>query len=239
MNNPLPRIDPEFKALIPPLSPEEYAQLEQNILSAKKCRDAIVTWDGIIIDGHNRFNICVMNGIPFEIKAMNFDSRDEAMIWMLDNQLGRRNLSDVMKIELAMEKTKMLKQQAKENLKRGGRHKQGADKPLSEVSNPKKPINVRKAVANMAGVSEGTVHNYTQLPQQLKEAVKRGELTIDAARRLHPNEIRKQLSYVDKMITYLERHIPNQDDETVKQEIKEKILHLQSQIKNLTRIHAD
>ena len=50
MTNPIPRIDPEFKALIPPLSPEEYTQLEHNILAYKRCRDAIVTWDGTIVD---------------------------------------------------------------------------------------------------------------------------------------------------------------------------------------------
>ena len=106
----LPKIDPEFKALIPPMSPEEYKQLEQNILAHKKCRDAIILWDDTIVDGHNRFRICAEHGIKFQIKHMDFGSREEAMIWILDNQLGRRNLTDAMRIELAMSKVEMLKQ---------------------------------------------------------------------------------------------------------------------------------
>ena len=75
----IPRIDPEFQALIPPISEGEYRQLEQNILSARRCRDAIVLWDGVIVDGHNRFKICLEHGIEFEIKDMSFDSRDDAI----------------------------------------------------------------------------------------------------------------------------------------------------------------
>ena len=62
----LPNIDPEFKGLIPPLQADEREQLEQNILQACKCHDAIVLWDGKIIDGHNRYEICVKHGIEFE-----------------------------------------------------------------------------------------------------------------------------------------------------------------------------
>ena len=58
-------IDPEFKALIPPLVPEELAQLEANIL-ADGCRDPLVTWRGILIDGHNRFEICSRHGLEFQ-----------------------------------------------------------------------------------------------------------------------------------------------------------------------------
>ena len=98
----LPQIDPELKSLIPPLSIEERIQLEQNILQARKCRDAIVLWQGIIIDGHNRYEICVKHGIEFEIIELPLPSREAAMVWILDNQLGRRNLHAAAKIELAL-----------------------------------------------------------------------------------------------------------------------------------------
>jgi len=87
-----PKIDPAFKKLIPPLSPEELAQLEANLV-AHGCRDPLVTWDGTLIDGHNRFEICTRLGIPFETVAMVFADADAAMDWMDANQLGRRNLS--------------------------------------------------------------------------------------------------------------------------------------------------
>lgn len=94
------QIDPEFKNLIPPLSPEEYAQLEANI-KADGCRDPIVLWNDFIIDGHNRHEICTKHGIAFECIRKRFESRDEAMDWMDANQLGRRNLSpDAFKLAL-------------------------------------------------------------------------------------------------------------------------------------------
>lgn len=85
------QIDAEFKELIPPLKPEEYEQLEKNILE-EGIRDAIVTWDSIILDGHNRYKIAQEHDLPFVEMPMNFANRNEAKDWMIDNQLGRRNL---------------------------------------------------------------------------------------------------------------------------------------------------
>ncbi|MEG4294684.1 hypothetical protein Q5692_38650 [Microcoleus sp. C2C3] len=88
------RIDPEFKALIPPLSPSEFASLEASILE-EGCRDALVVWteEKILIDGYNRYAICVAHGIPYQIVEMSFNSRNAVKVWMLLNQLGRRNLT--------------------------------------------------------------------------------------------------------------------------------------------------
>ena len=208
-----PRIDPEFKALIPPMSPEEYNQLEQNILSQRKCRDAIVVWGDTLVDGYNRMEICIRHGITFEIKEMHFDSRDEAKLWMLDNQLGRRNLTDAMRIELAISKTELLRQQARENQKRGGRMKPGFAKPLTESSNPEtEPINLRAAIANEAGLGEGTVQNYMQVAKhgtpELHEAVRCGEIKIDKARRLlDQNELQKKLKLANRVFYAIERNV--------------------------------
>ncbi|MCL2198666.1 MAG: hypothetical protein FWB80_07065, partial [Defluviitaleaceae bacterium] len=87
-----PIIDAEFKALMSPLSAEEYAQLEQNILAGKKCNDAILLWNGIIVDGMNRYAICAEHEIEFSVVDMSFDSREDVKIWIIENQLGRRNL---------------------------------------------------------------------------------------------------------------------------------------------------
>lgn len=87
-------VDPEFKALIPPLSPDEYSQLEANIL-ADGCRDPLVVWAGenVLIDGHNRYEICTRHGIGFNTVEHEFADRDAAMDWMDANQLGRRNIT--------------------------------------------------------------------------------------------------------------------------------------------------
>ena len=240
MTNPFPRIDPEFKALIPPLSPEEYAQLEQNILSAKKCHDAIILWDNIIIDGHNRFRICTAHGIQFEIVEMIFESRDEAKIWILDNQLGRRNLSDAMKIELAMSKTVMLKEQAAQNLKRGGRRKIGEKKPFSPAPEQNEvPVNVHKAVANDAGVSSGTVHAYNQIKKhgtpELIQAVKNGDMKINTAYRQLDTPNMKLLKRADKWLRYIEQEYPIEGDDEANAEIKEGLTELYNMLAEIRK----
>jgi hypothetical protein len=87
----------EIREYIIPLNEEEAAQLEQNILK-EGCREPLIVWerqDGqlILVDGHNRFKICEKNGIPFKIKKVAFKDLDEVKMWMIDNQMGRRNLT--------------------------------------------------------------------------------------------------------------------------------------------------
>lgn len=87
------RIDPEFKNLIRPLRREEYRQLELNLVM-EGCREAIVVWDGTIVDGHNRYEICNKLKIPYGVKEQVFPNRDAAIAWICSNQLGRRNISE-------------------------------------------------------------------------------------------------------------------------------------------------
>ncbi|MCL2198339.1 MAG: hypothetical protein FWB80_05410 [Defluviitaleaceae bacterium] len=205
------KIDPEFKALIPPLSDEEYAQLKENILHDKKCRDAIILWEGTIIDGHNRFNICETHGIKFMTKDMAFASREDAKVWIIENQLGRRNLCDAARIELALVKTELLREKAKINLKRGG-------KPLPKTTklHPKDVVNIQKATANEAGVSKGTVSRYTQIKEngdpELLAKVKSGELKIGTAHRMMTETV-SRLKQANKMYAYIEERFPFDDDE--------------------------
>lgn len=90
-------IDREFKNLIPAISPEERSQLEANLVEHGGARDPLVVWrDGdrdILIDGHNRYEICTRLDLPYEVEALEFVGRDEAADWIDRNQLGRRNLS--------------------------------------------------------------------------------------------------------------------------------------------------
>ncbi len=86
-------VDKEFKNLIRPLLKQEYLQLEANIL-ADGCRDPITTWQGIIIDGHNRYEICTRHRIPFQVVEMEFECREAVIAWICANQLGRRNITE-------------------------------------------------------------------------------------------------------------------------------------------------
>jgi N6-adenosine-specific RNA methylase IME4 len=140
------QIDAEFKALIPPLAPDELAQLEANILR-DGCRDPLVVWDGILIDGHNRHEICVRHGLPFETVEMEFDDREAAMDWMDANQLGRRNLSpDAFKLALGR----------RYNRTKKAAHGR-ADRDFSEdqIDTPK--ISTAAKLATQHSVSEATV----------------------------------------------------------------------------------
>lgn len=94
-------VDPEFRDLIPPLNEEELKLLEASLV-ADGCESPLIVWNGVIIDGHNRYAICRKHDIPFSIQEKNFDTREEVMLWMLRNQLGRRNLNNYQRSELAL-----------------------------------------------------------------------------------------------------------------------------------------
>jgi len=197
----LPKIDQEFKSLIPPLTPEEREQLEQNIISAKKCHDAIVLWDGIIVDGHNRFEICEKHGIEFEVVDLPLETREDVKVWILENQLARRNINDATRIDIALRKKELLKKKAKLNQSRP-RGKKGS----SKVSKPDfKEIDVQKILATEADVSVGTFNRYTQLlkkaPPDLLAQVKSGKLKIGTAHRIM--ETKKHLHNAGKKYEYI------------------------------------
>ena len=86
-------VDREFRSLIRPLLKDEYRHLEAALLT-DGCREPITVWKGTIVDGHNRYEICRRLGIPFDTQERHFDNREEAIIWICSNQLGRRNISD-------------------------------------------------------------------------------------------------------------------------------------------------
>ncbi len=87
------KIDHGFKTLIRPLQHKEYLQLEQNIIS-DGCHDPIKTWNGTIIDGHNRYEICIKHKIPFYVTELEFECREEVIAWICAQQLGRRNITE-------------------------------------------------------------------------------------------------------------------------------------------------
>lgn len=88
------KIDPEFQGKIPPLTFEELEQLEKNIVNDGKVINPIIVWNGLIVDGHNRYTILQKHpDIPYTVHEKEFADRYEAIIWICKNQLGRRNLT--------------------------------------------------------------------------------------------------------------------------------------------------
>ncbi|MBO4884507.1 MAG: hypothetical protein J5602_04280 [Clostridia bacterium] len=89
------KVDPEFAGKIPPISDEEFRQLRENILEAGEVYEPIVTWNGVIVDGHNRWKVIQENPeVRWRTREMEFADKWAAFSWMYRNQLGRRNLTD-------------------------------------------------------------------------------------------------------------------------------------------------
>ena len=87
----------ELQDFIMPLTSEEFKQLEYSIIQ-EGCRDSLIVWEkaeneNILVDGHNRYQICSEKEITFKIKKVKFADIEEVKAWMIDNQLGRRNLN--------------------------------------------------------------------------------------------------------------------------------------------------
>lgn len=147
------KIDEEFKSLIPPLTPEEYKQLEDNIIK-EGVRDAIVTWNGMIIDGHNRYNICKEHNIKFKTVEQKFDTpsneydRYEVINWIINNQLGRRNL-------IPAQKQYLMHKMVDNEENRGGDRRSKDFKTTTNVVLE----NSQKEVAKKLKIHENTVYN--------------------------------------------------------------------------------
>jgi len=141
-----------FQKALPPQTEEEINILEQSLLE-DGCLDPIRTWHNIIIDGHTRYDICHKKGIPFAVEEMDFKDEDEAFLWVLKNQLGRRNLPSFVKCELVLQFEPQLRREAKE--------KQGQRNDLSNILDncPKSEgsLNTRESLGELAGVAGKTV----------------------------------------------------------------------------------
>lgn len=167
-------IDPEFKALIPPLAPEELAQLEANIV-ADGCRDPLVTWRGILIDGHNRFAICSKHGLEFQTVEREFEDQSHVIEWIIRNQFGRRNLSAYERTKLALRLEEAI----------AGRSRQGSRTDLLQKSAESQPLDTRQEIAKAAGVSHDTVAKVKKIEAkatpEVKAALSTGALSINQA----------------------------------------------------------
>jgi len=157
------KISKEFEELIPPLTIEEEENLE-NSLKKEGCRDALVVWNGTIVDGHHRYKICKKYNIPFEVVEMDFEDVYDVKLWIIENQLARRNLIKAQRIELGLKYEDILREKAKKN--------QGTRTDLlPNLAKSLDPVNTREKVAKLAGVSHGTV-------DYMKKILKYGDPTL-------------------------------------------------------------
>ena len=177
------KIDSEFKELIPPLQPDERKQLEENIL-AEGCRDPLSVWDGVLIDGHNRYEICTKHGMAFDVHEVAFEDRSHAIEWIIRNQFGRRNLSDYTKGKLSLRLEEVIGKRMKAN-QRGG---QGGVLLVPKLAQAKIEVELpktRNELAKIAGVSHGNIDKIKKIAQ----AIEAGKLDKEVERKLEGREV--------------------------------------------------
>lgn len=170
------QIKKEFKELIPPLSQEEFKQLEENCLK-EGIRDAIVTWQGFIIDGHNRYQIAQRHNLEYQTIEKAFESENDVIEWMIRNQFGRRNLNNYQRSILALQLEDVFRIKAKEN--------QGYRNDILQNSAESYKIDTRKELSKIADVSHDTIMRVKAIeekaPEEVKEKLRTGDISINQA----------------------------------------------------------
>ena len=164
-------IDDGFRSLIPPLTDDEYRRLEASII-AEGVRDPIITWNGTIIDGHNRYRICQEHGIAFKTAERVFGSRDAAKIWIIENQFARRNLSAYDRSVLALQLEPLYEAEAKRRMLAGK-----AD-PTQKFAGGE----TREKLADIAGVSHETLRKVKAIETEAEKGNPSAVMARDALR---------------------------------------------------------
>ncbi len=190
-------VNEELKAYIDPLTPEEYEALERSILT-EGCRDALVLWGDVLVDGHNRYGICQKHGLPFQtVQNTRFKTLQDVHLWMIDQHLGRRSISDYLRGVLALRKKDIVDERRARST---ATTPTTADDPPFDVDDapassvfaapeealpPPVPLNSREAIARAARLSSSQVGMIEKIQKQaapeLVAAVKSGVISINTA----------------------------------------------------------
>ena len=187
-------VNEELKAYIDPLTPEEYESLERSIL-AEGCRDALVLWGDVLVDGHNRYGICQKHGLPFQtVQNTRFRSIDDVHLWMIDQHLGRRSISDFLRGVLALRKKDIVDQQRSRTPAEPVASSDPNDPPFdvdapaedaAPAMPPQAPLSSREAIARAARLSSNQVGMIEKIQKQaapeLVAALKSGVISINTA----------------------------------------------------------
>jgi hypothetical protein len=179
-------VNEELKAYIDPLTPEEYEALERSLL-AEGCRDALVLWGNVLVDGHNRYEICRKHGLPFQtVQHARFGSIEDVYLWMIDHHLGRRSVSTFQRGVLALRKRELLaERRSRETAAAAVQEAPAVDTPPPQPAAAPEPLDSREAVAKAARLSSSQVlmieKIHKQAAPEVVAAVKAGTISINAA----------------------------------------------------------
>ena len=180
-----PTILPELAELLPPLSGEQLAALEKDILQNGCYAPIIVNEDLVVVDGHNRQQICTRHDLPYKMAVFAFDDLLEAKQWALDTQKGRRNLDKWELGKIALKLRPEIEARAKANMSAGGGDQKSEDAKSGSATlpNPITPVDTRKELAASVGLGERTMGKVMQIdehaPAAVKEALDKKELSVN------------------------------------------------------------
>ena len=180
-------VNEELKAYIDPLTAEEFEALERSIL-AEGCRDALVLWGDMLVDGHNRYGICRKHGLPFQtVQNTRFQSLEDVQLWMIDQHLGRRSISEFQRGVLALRKREIVAaRRAQAATPNAVVADPGAQEDAASVDRAApEALDTREAVARAARLSSSQVVMIEKIQKQaapeVVAAVKAGTISINAA----------------------------------------------------------
>ena len=224
-----PTILPELAELLPPLSGEQFAALENDILQNGCYSPIIVNEDLVVIDGHNRQRICEQHGLPYRMAVFAFDDLLEAKQWALDTQKGRRNLDKWELGKIALRLKPEIEARAKANMSAGGgdQKSDAAKSGLTTLSNPIPTVNTRKELAGSVGIGEVTMGKVMQIdehaPAAVKEALDKKELSVNQGYNITrqvqdlPEEEREQAALAAVEVEKAKKEIREKDAEIDRQ----------------------
>jgi hypothetical protein len=179
-------VNEELKAYIDPLTPDEHAALERSIL-AEGCRDALVLWGDVLVDGHNRYGICQKHGLSFQtVQNTRFQSMADVHLWMIDQHLGRRSVSDFQRGVLALRKREIWAERRAHAIAATA----DTDAPPFSAdpqmdATEANPLKSRSDIAKAARLSSSQVVQIEKIQKQavpeLVAAIKAGTISLNAA----------------------------------------------------------
>jgi len=192
------KIDEELRNLIPSLSYDEFSELEKSVLE-EGIRDPICVWGLTIIDGHHRYELAKKHNLPFDMRQISFANKAEAKIWMLTNQIARRNINRFVRAEMAIQLEHLYAEKAKAindelNPKMFGlEHEADVDKLKTDT---------RKEIAKAADVSHGFIFNVKQIlarnpDEETLTKLRSGELKV--------GEVQKTMRKEEKILARQEK----------------------------------
>lgn len=195
------QINDELRTYIDPLTTEEYEALERSLLE-EGCRDALVLWGDVLVDGHNRYALCTKHGIPFKtVQNTRFTSMDDVRLWMIENHLGRRSVSDFQRGVLALRKKEILQQRQQAlQAQQAARQAEANSEDEAAPAPATEPVVIpnRQALARAARVSSNTLGQIEKIQKaaapELVRAVRSGEISINAAAAAAAMPVEQQVS---------------------------------------------